>query len=108
MNLIRIFKTFGRLVFGALIDFENVLMILMLLKFPWNDRLGVLIELIDINAKLQRVLGGHKGRWGSTANDSKVIMYAMLYCSQNGKVKSTSITSSTSMLKKNNLKCSFN
>lgn len=53
---------------GALIDFENVWMILASLKIPWNDELVVLIELRDINAKLQRALGGRKGRWGSTVN----------------------------------------
>ncbi len=41
----------------------------MLLKFPRNDGLVVLIELGDMNAKLQRVLGGHKGRWGSSVID---------------------------------------
>lgn len=74
--------------FGVLIDFENVLMILMLLKLPWNDRLGVLIELRDINGKLQRVLGRHKRRWASTVKGLEVITYAMLYCSLKGKFKS--------------------
>lgn len=49
---------------GVLIDFQNVFDDLSVAEIPWNDRLVILIELRDINAKLQRVLGGHKGRWG--------------------------------------------